>query len=138
MTSSPDLTMATIKMVASLILVLGLLWGIYILTRRKMAAGNHSTRGEMIQLLENRHLGLKKSIALVRVPGACLVLGVSADRINLLNRIEDPEILSDLDAKRTQKIQPSFISIFQRATYRQATRDDNPAKSPAFISPRAD
>ena len=138
MTPPPDLAMATIKMVVSLVLVLGLLWGLYILTRRKLAAGQLSARGGMIQILENRCLGVKKSIALVQIPGAVLVVGVTTDRINLLSRIEDPEILSDLDAKRTQKIQPKFISFFQRAAHRQATRDGGRATSPAFSSPHAE
>lgn len=138
MTSSPDLTLATIKMVVSLVLVLGLLWGLYLLTRKKMAARQNSGRGGMIQVLESRYLGVKKSIAMVQVPGAVLVVGVSADKINLLSRIEDPEVLSALDAKRTQKTQPNFMSFFQRAAHRQAVQDSGVATPPAFSSPHAE
>jgi len=136
MTSSPDLTLATIKMVVSLVIVLGLLWGLYLLTRKKMSAGHNAGHGGMIQILENRHLGVKKSIALVQVPGAVLVVGISADKVNLLSSIDDPEILSTLDAKHSQKISPNFLSFFQRATHRQAVRDVAGTTAPAFSSPQ--
>jgi flagellar biosynthetic protein FliO len=138
MTPSPDLTLATIKMVVSLVLVLGLLWGLYLLTRKKISAGHKSGPGEMIQILENRYLGVKKSIALVQVPGSILVVGVSADKLNLLNKIDDPGILSTLDAKRTQKIQPNFISLFKRAAQHQVVRDAGSAPEPALNGPQAD
>jgi flagellar biogenesis protein FliO len=44
-----------------------------------------------VQVLETAHLGVKKSISMVHVPGAVLVLGVTADRISLLERIDDPD-----------------------------------------------
>lgn len=138
MTASPDLTLATIKMVVSLVLVLGLLWGLYLLTRKKMSAGHKSAPGGMIQILENRYLGVKKSITLVQVPGSVLVVGVSADKLNLLSRIDDPEILSRLKTKRSQKVHPNFISIFKRAAQHQAAGDIGPATEQALSGPHAE
>ena len=44
---------------------------------------------KMIEVISNHHLGPKKSIAVVRVAGNMLVLGITDDAINLITRISD-------------------------------------------------
>lgn len=100
MNSAPDLTMAAVKMVLSLGLVLAILWLVYRWTRRSLPAGASAVKGQLIKVLGSRYLGVKKSIALVQVPGSVLVLGIGSDRINLLTRIDDPEILASLASDR--------------------------------------
>ncbi|MDJ0808652.1 MAG: flagellar biosynthetic protein FliO [Desulfobacterales bacterium] len=89
MTPSP-LFADSLKMIAVLVsIVAGLIFLNYYL-RRQIHAGRGRS-GRRISVLENAHLGVKKSIAMVQVPGAVLVLGVTADRITLLDRIDDPD-----------------------------------------------
>lgn len=101
MNSGPDLTMAAVKMVLSLGLVLTILWLIYRWTRRTLPAGAAGAKGQLIKVLGSRYLGVKKSITVVKVPGSVLVLGIGNDRINLLTRIDDPEILASIEEDRS-------------------------------------
>jgi flagellar biogenesis protein FliO len=71
-----------------------------------MAGGGKNNR---IQVLESHYLGVKKAIALVKVPGSVLVVGLSADRVSLLSKIEEAEVLGGFEADA--KTQPSGLSF---------------------------
>jgi flagellar biosynthetic protein FliO len=98
MNYSPDLTAAAIKMAVALVLVLAVVWGLYRAARKFMPSGVVGGGGKMIRVVENQHLGIKKNILMVQVPGELLVLGVTADKIQLLSKLDDPEIIANLDA----------------------------------------
>ncbi|MBL0716036.1 MAG: flagellar biosynthetic protein FliO [Desulfosarcina sp.] len=80
-----------LKMIAVLVLIVGGLIFLNHYVRRHLTAGGIRPGRRRISVLENAHLGVKKSIAMVQVPGAVLVLGVTADRITLLERIDDAD-----------------------------------------------
>jgi flagellar biosynthetic protein FliO len=90
MNASPDMITTGLKMIAALGMVLAvilvLLYGL-----RKMSGQpiGRIAGGKRIQVLESHYLGVKKSIAMVQVPGKVLVLGLSADRINLLDTLDE-------------------------------------------------
>ena len=115
--NQPDMTMAAIKMILALIFVLALVWGAYRWTRRTLPATQAGGKGRLIKVLANHYLGVKKTITLVEIPGSVLVLGVSSDRVNLLSRIEDPDVLADI-RKTTAETAPlrSFRDQLQRLT----------------------
>jgi hypothetical protein len=52
---------------------------------------------KMIEIVSTHHLGPKKSIAVARIAGKLLVLGISNESINLITQIEEGSDL-DLDA----------------------------------------
>jgi flagellar protein FliO/FliZ len=54
--------------------------------------------GSMIEVLSTHYLGPKKSIAVVRVAGRLLVLGVSSDSINLITQLSGEDALADAGA----------------------------------------
>ena len=87
MNGTPDMITAGLNMIASLgvvlVLILLLLYGIRRLSSQRMGAAG----GKRIQVLESHYMGVKKTISLVRVPGKVLVLGISGDRINLLDTL---------------------------------------------------
>ena len=93
MNGTPDMITAGLKMIASLGVVLGmvlpmillLLYGIRRLSSQRMGAAG----GKRIQVLESHYMGVKKTISLVRIPGKVLVLGISGDRINLLDTLDE-------------------------------------------------
>jgi flagellar biosynthetic protein FliO len=117
MNYSPDLTMATLKMVLSLAVVLALVWGLSRLAKKKLPMANGGGKSGRIQVLESRCLGIKKSVTLVKVPGSLLVLGVSSDRISLLSKIEQPELLSGVEADiNAQQTGLSFRDQLRRFT----------------------
>ena len=98
MSNSPDLTIAAIKMLVSLVVVLAIIWGLYRVAKKSMPMAQGMGKGRSMQILESQYLGLKKNITMVRIPGAVLVLGVTADRVNLLSRIDDPAIIQGIMA----------------------------------------
>jgi flagellar biogenesis protein FliO len=69
-----------------------------------------------IEIIFSRYLGSKKSISMVKVPGAILVLGITPDRINLLSRIEEAELIEsicqDEPGKALPLTNPSFLKKF--------------------------
>jgi flagellar biogenesis protein FliO len=59
---------------------------------------------KMIEVISNHHLGPKKSIAVVRVAGHMLVLGITDDAINLITRIPDGQNEGEMDAALEEAI----------------------------------
>ena len=80
-----------LKMIGVLVFIVGGLIYLNHYIRRQMHAGGRLSGRRRISVLENAHLGVKKSIAMVQVPGAVLVLGVTNDRITLLERIAETD-----------------------------------------------
>lgn len=78
-------------MIGALVLIVGGLIFLNHYVRRQLHAGGRRDGQRRVRVLETAHLGVKKSISMVHVPGAVLVLGVTADRISLLERIDDPD-----------------------------------------------
>ncbi len=97
MNSPPDFTAAAIKMIIALVVLLsGLVAALYAL-KRILKINTAGKSGASIEILAGKYIGVKKSISLVRVPGCILVLGITKDNINLLTRINDPEILKQFE-----------------------------------------
>jgi flagellar protein FliO/FliZ len=96
MTYAPDLTTAALKMVFSLALVLAVVWMLYRWARRALPAGVMGADSRLVKVLASHHLGVKKSIMVVQVPGSVLVLGIGAEQVNLLSRIDDPNLIAGL------------------------------------------
>lgn len=119
MTPSPNLTIAALKMVGALALVLGMLWALYRWNRSKISSGQGGGQAGLIRVVESRYLGVKKSISLVQVPGAVLVLGLGPEQITILDKIENQELIAEIETKGPVKGGMNFMSIFQRAADRQ-------------------
>jgi flagellar protein FliO/FliZ len=86
----PDLITAGVKMIAALGVVLGMIVLLMAVIRKLSSHRIGMASGKRIQVLESHYMGVKKSISLVRVPGKVLVLGISGDRINLLDTLVEP------------------------------------------------
>ncbi|MFZ0241017.1 MAG: flagellar biosynthetic protein FliO [Desulfobacterales bacterium] len=113
MTGTPEMLPSLLQMLASLAVVLGgLLLTLWFFKRfartRSAGAGNR-----MIRLLASSTIGLKKTISLVEVPGAILILGLTGDRISLLGRIEDPETMRKVRAEVPLKSAVPFAEQLQ-------------------------
>ncbi len=135
MNTGPDLTMAAIKMIMALGVVLLILWGLYRLTKGKLAMHPGGSRGRMMQVMESQYVGVKKSIAMVKIPGSVLVLGVGADSVNLLTQIDDPEVLQEIVTEtRNDRRAASFKEHLQRLTNPKTREHANP-ESDGVVSP---
>lgn len=110
MTQSPDLYEAAIQMVCALGLVLIIIFGISYGIRRLAQGDTVGKRDRLIQVVATQYMGGKKSIAIVKVAEAFLIIGITSDRINLLARLGKDEVahLPPLDSDPEQT--PSFVS----------------------------
>lgn len=119
MNGGPDLALATLRMLGALALLAGLLGALLYLARRFGPLGG-SVGGAEIRVLAAASLGARERVALVGVPGAVLVLGVTRERIQLLDRIDDPERVETLGRKPDP---PEFASALRRALSRKDPGD---------------
>ena len=85
---SPELAAAAFKMIGVLVLIIGGLLAFNRYSKRILKGGMGGGGRKRLQILESTPIGLKKSITLIKVPGAVLVLGVTHDRITLLDRMD--------------------------------------------------
>lgn len=93
----PDLFSASLKMVYTLGLVLGLIFVIFHLFKKfGLKNSVFGGEGKPIKVLSTGFLAPRKSIALVEVAGDVLVIGISNDQISLLGNIQDPERIEQI------------------------------------------
>ena len=97
---SPDLIAAAAKLIGVLVFIVGGLLAFNVYSRRFLRTGL-GTGSKAVQVLESTPIGLKKAVTLVKVPGAVLVVGVTNDRISLLDRMEEA------DFRALSKVDPS-------------------------------
>ena len=77
----PDLVSTGLKMLTALVIVLGGLMIVLYYTKRKFRNQGGVSSLKLVRLLGNTYIGVKKHITLVEVPGALLVLGITAENI---------------------------------------------------------
>jgi flagellar biosynthetic protein FliO len=117
MNSAPDVVSGAFQMLAALGIVLGGLFVVFYVMKRYVKRDGGGANGQLIKVIANQYIGIKKNIALVEVPGAILVVGISNDRISLLTKIEDKKILEDIQ-QDAGGISTSFSDQLQRLTSR--------------------
>jgi len=121
MSYEPALISTALKMLTFLFLVVGgsltLLYVKRLATRRDQGR----PKEKLIRVLGNSSLGVKKSISMVEIPGAVLVLGITADNVSLLSKIEDEETLRKLKSIGDEKPVSPFSDHLQRLSARLKT-----------------
>ena len=118
MNPTPELLPSALNMAAALAAVLGGLFLLLHLGRRYLQRPAAAGGQPLVRVVASHPLGLKKSVALIEVPGAVLVLGLSGDRIQMLTRIEDPEALERIRT-RTASAPVSFTEHLLRLGLRR-------------------
>ena len=118
MNYQPDLISTALKMLGILVILLGGLLITLYLSKRVFKRRDVEPRGKMIKVLASKYLGVKKSISLVEIPGAVLVLGITSDRIALLSKIENAEILDEIRGPGDEGALPSFSDQLRRLSSR--------------------
>jgi flagellar protein FliO/FliZ len=82
--TGPDTAVsATLRVVWGLLVVLGILFIIYGLMKKKMSF-LHTSGKSIIKIVEVRHLMPKKALYLIEVRGQEFLLGAGADRLDLI------------------------------------------------------
>ena len=112
---SPELITAALKMLGVLALIIGALLALNRYSKRFLKGGLGGGGGKQLQILESAPMGLKKSITLLKVPGAVLVLGVTPDRITLLDRMDGRDYADLADVPEQPRIS-SFQDQLRKVT----------------------
>jgi flagellar protein FliO/FliZ len=118
MNTGPDMLATAFKMLAALALVLGGMGIFFYFGKRVMRKEGSSSSGRMIRVLASQYIGLKKNISIIEIPGAILVVGITADTIRLLTKIEDKEILDQIHDQRAGHATPSFADHLNKISRR--------------------
>jgi flagellar protein FliO/FliZ len=102
-TDQPDIFYTALKMLGILLVLLGGLYACLRLMKRLLHAGFTRKNDQLIRVLNVRSVGIKKQIALVEVPGAVLVVGMTGDHMQLLDKIVDADIRNQISASVGQR-----------------------------------
>lgn len=94
---SPDIFAAAAKLIGVLALIVGGLLAFNVYSRRFLKGGLGGG-ARAVRVLESTPVGLKKAVTLVKVPGAVLVVGITNERISLLDRLSEEAYRSAVDA----------------------------------------
>jgi flagellar protein FliO/FliZ len=84
-----DIGSTVLKMLGSLILILAMIFGLFYFLK-KARGGTFAFAKNPLRLVSLLNLGPRRSVALVEVNQQWLVLGVTADRITLLDKMPQP------------------------------------------------
>ena len=96
-----------LKIVVSLLVVLGMMGGVMVLLRFALQRRERTGTGRLpVKVLGRGFIGYKKDIVVVDVAGQTLILGVTADNIVCLGRLDDEDAIAELkSADRTDNSQ---------------------------------
>ena len=117
MITAPNMLSTAMQMLTALGIVLGGLIVVFYFMKRFLKRDVGGSKEPLIKVIASQHIGIKKNISLVEIPGSILVVGVSNDNISMLTKIEDKVVLDDLRQKNS-RIVPSFSDQLQRLTDR--------------------
>ena len=108
-----DMTAATIKMMASLALIVGIIVLMFYLLKRFKGLARVASEGPRMRIVGSLPIAPKRSVTVVEVEGKWLVLGVGSESVNFLCSITPTK-------PETEKNQPingsegAFQKILQR------------------------
>ena len=117
MNTAPDALSTALQMFTALGIVLGGVLVVFYFMKRFLKRDKGGSSKQLIRVVASQYVGIKKSIALVEVPGAVLVVGISNDNISMLTKIEDKIVIDGIRQERSP-ITPSFKDHLQRLTAR--------------------
>lgn len=111
---SAELIAAAVKLIGVLALIVGGLLAFNVYSRRFFKTGARGG-GRALRVLESTPVGLKKSVTLIQVPGAVLVVGITNERITLLDRIESRDYDALIETPSSPST-PSFHDQLRKMT----------------------
>lgn len=98
MIDQPNIFYTALKMLGILMILLGGLYVCLHFVKRLLNSGFSGKPDQLIHVRSIRSIGIKKQIALIEIPGAVLVIGMSGDRMQLLDKIVDADIRNQISA----------------------------------------
>ncbi|WP_418790230.1 FliO/MopB family protein [Phosphitispora sp. TUW77] len=106
----PSMAVLFIKLVLSLIIIVGLAYLTIRFLRKSMKV---SSRGDTISILDQYAFSMNKGIYITRIAGKVYVLGVTDQNISLISEITDEEIIDEMietaEAREAEGVIPPGI-----------------------------
>ncbi len=125
MMGQPTLWEAGLKTFAMLCIVVGILILVLFLMKRFLCLKHGSGHGQLIRVLSSYHMTPKERIALIDVAGEKIVIGITAENINCLAKIEKSEALERIENTKTPGAEGGFLTKFLASSLKTRRR---PAK----------
>jgi flagellar biogenesis protein FliO len=104
----PELMGMLLRLLFALIGLVGILVVARFTLKRSGRIGAMAGSRNLVQVISTGYIGVKKSVTIVKIPDAILVLGVTNERITLLSKIEDQALIDRICVNDTKKASPSF------------------------------
>ena len=105
MNQHPEIVLTGLKIFFALGFILACLFVISFLLKKHVLKDRYKRHGKLINIIENKYIGVKKSILAIQIPDAILIVGLSNDNICLLDKIVGHEFLKDknegMDSKKS-------------------------------------
>jgi flagellar biosynthetic protein FliO len=116
---SPELAGASLKMVGSLAMVLGLILVLFYAVKRFRPRSFHSTQVPEMRLLGTLNLAPKRALALVELRDQWMVVGVGTDSVTLVTKMDRPPEPEPEEAP-VRRSGRNFQSFLQQSGLRQS------------------
>jgi flagellar protein FliO/FliZ len=101
--SSPDIASAFIRMISVLAFIIGIILILTFILRKINFSPNRIVRtGKCLEIIETLYLGPKKSIAVIKAGNEFLLIGLSANHVNFLSKIDITVTPNDFSQGRKQ------------------------------------
>lgn len=115
---SASLFFAILKVVGSLVLVIGIMLLVIVLIKKLGLTGPTMRSGSLINILETRMLAPKKHIAVLEIAKQYLVIGITDHQISLIARLDNNDALAGVnkqDIQATALSETPFAALIKKA-----------------------
>jgi flagellar biogenesis protein FliO len=108
----PELMSMLLRLLFAVIGLVGILVVARFMLARSGRMGPMVGSRTLVKVISTGYIGVKKSVTMVKIPDAILVLGVTNERITLLSKIEDQVLIDRICANDVQKASPPLSRQF--------------------------
>ena len=103
----------------SLLAVIAVMIGLTFLARKLFPGQINLSMGNILQVIGRTPIDAKHNLSLVKFGNDLLLLGVSGENINLIDKVSDPDkvatLMGNIEAERVSSISKTFSSVFSKA-----------------------
>jgi flagellar biogenesis protein FliO len=110
----PELMSMLLRLLFALIGLVGIWVVVRLMLLRSGRIGAMAGSRNLVQVISTGYIGAKKSVTMVKIPEAILVIGVTTEHITLLSKIEDHALIDRICEKGAQDTLPSFSKQFHK------------------------
>ena len=113
------LFLAILKVIGSLGLVLGIMILLAFFFKKFGVSGGNLKQGSLIKIMDTRMIAPKKYVSVLQIAHEYIVVGITDQSINLLNKLDNTEEIESFtlppSTKKSTKLGNSFSTLLQKA-----------------------